>query len=458
MKPHLNPQHLASLRSVLGDVMTSNEMMAHLHHLCDVVGARPAGSVAEARARDYLHAQFERFGLTNVLDEPFDAPHWTRGSTVARVVAPVEREIELLALPLNRSHQLKAAVVSASFRTMTEFDQVAPRLKGKVCINYGEAVTGAGAEVLHRGERVRLAHSAGAAAFLWVSNWPGGVLPTGSMDPDIAKEMPAFGISLEDAGLLERLIDRQGGATLEIATRNDLAIGTSWNVSADLATGGPEAPIVVVTAHYDSHDVTTGAHDNAAGCAVVLECARVLSEHYRHAGCSFRFVIFSAEEVGLVGSKHYAYHHAAELRRIRFLLNADGLGVLPSRKYIHIPFHVEAARYLSATFARYGFDVDVDNALNLNWDHAPFAVRGVPVGSITAKWPPGTRVSFGHTKSDTLDKIDPQDMRYIACCSSLVAFHLAVDDTSLPRVGCDAIERELAARGKAHMMTGLMGG
>src|SRR5690606_36575814 len=78
-------------------------------------------------------------------------------------------------------------------------------------------------------------------------------------------------------------------------------------------------------------------------------------------------------------------------------------------------------------FNRYGYSVDVDNAINLNSDHAPFAVRGVPVGSITAKGRPGQLLHFGHTVSDTLDKIDAQDMRYAASCAALLAYQFAVD-------------------------------
>jgi len=416
------------LRALLGDIMLSDSMMSTLHVLCDVIGKRPAGSEAEANARDFLVSEFERFGLANARAEPFEAPHWRRGVTTARMIAPVDKQIELLALPLNRSHRVSAEVAPVSFRTEEEFERVASQLEGKICINLGETTTGAGKDVLHRSERIRLAHRAGAAAFLWSSHIPGHVLPTGSMNMEIAKEMPAFGITLEDARMLERFMEHGHTVSLEIDTANELREGTSWNVVADLPGDSSDAPWVYVTAHSDSHDITTGAYDNAAGTAIVLECARVFANHYARAGCNVRFIVFSAEEVSLVGSTRYVEQHADELSGIRFLLNADGLGVAPSRKYIHVPFHGRAASYIRDVYQRYGYSVDVDNAINLNWDHAPFAVRGVPVGSITAKGRPGQLLHYGHTVSDSLDKIDAQDMRYAACCTALLAHQFAVDD------------------------------
>jgi hypothetical protein len=435
-----------ALRNSVGDVMTSRHLMQHMHVLCDVIGKRPAGSEAEARARDYITQCFTDYGLAHVVPEPFVAPHWHRGVTTARIIVPTERSIELLALPLNRSHRVRAEVVAASFRTREEFERVAPRLQSKIVLVHGEAVTGVGPGVLHRSERVRLAHRAGAAAFLWVSNWPGHVLPTGSMDPGIAETMPAFGISQEDAALIERLVARHDPVELDIVTENSLTMGTSWNVSAELP-GRHDAPIVLITAHYDSHDITDGAFDNAAGCAIVLECARVLAAHDGSAACTYRFVLFSAEEVGLRGSKHYAVEHADEIDRIRFMLNMDGLGVAPTTKYVHVPFHGRVAQYVRDTFVRYGIDATVDNALHLNWDHAPFAVRGVPVGSMTAKWRAGTQVHYGHTRSDTLDKIDSTTMRDITSSCVVLAHEVANDRTwPIEHLTQSDVRAELEAR------------
>ena len=417
-----------SLRNAIGSIMISGNLMHEMRQLCDVIGKRPTGSQGERMAKDYLVERFRQFGLSDVHEEPFVAPYWKRMQMSARLVSPIRRPLSTLALPLNRTHKVQAEIVWAPFQTAEEFKKFAPLLKGKICLTPGESVTGLSGAVLHRSERIRLAYEAGAAAFLWISNWRGNVLPTGSMSSEISKTMPAFGITLEDGLLLQRLSEQgDGKVVVELDTRNELSTTTSWNVSGEIPGAKPDAPIVLLTAHYDSHDVTEGAFDNAAGCAIVLEAARVLAQNLPDDACRLRFVLFSAEETGLIGSQVYVQDHSAELRDMRFLLNLDGLGVAPSSKYIHVPIGAEVADYLRSVFTQFGYTVSVDNAVYMNWDHAAFARKGIPVGSLTAKWPIGTQLHFGHTPADSLDKIDPQDIRYAACCATLLAHYIATD-------------------------------
>lgn len=441
-----------SLTETIGAIMTSGNIMEEMRQLCDVIGKRPVGSEGERKAMEYMVERLKLFGLDDVKAEPFISPCWKRGKTSARLVAPVERPLSVLALPYNRSCRVRAGVIWAPFQTAEEFKQYAPLLKGKICLTPGQSVTALGQGVLQRSERIRLAYEAGAAAFLWVSNWPGNVLPTGSMSAEIAKTMPALGITQEDAFMIKRFLQQDGRETLvELETENEVIETTSWNVSGEIPGAKAASPLVLLTAHYDSHDVTEGAFDDAAGCAIVLEAARVLSKHYARTGCRIRFVLFSSEEIGLNGSRAYVQAHAAELPAIRLLLNLDGLGAVPSSKYIHVPIGADVADYMRGIYRRFGYDVTVDNAIFLNWDHAPFALEGVPVGSLTAMWPMGTKIHFGHTPADSLDKIDAQDMRYSACCATLLVYQAAVeDDWPIRRRTPEEVMELLAASGKAN--------
>jgi hypothetical protein len=434
--------------AVVGRTATGGSTERDMHELCDVIGHRPAGSPGEARALAYILGRYAELGLAAIEAEPFEAPHWRRGPTSARITAPIERSIRVLALPHNLTHRVRAPVVCADFETAEEFAAIAPRLKGAICLNRAVPRVGMAGAMLHRSERIRLAHEAGAAAFLWTSNLPGHVLPTGSMSPQIATTMPAFGITLEDATLIQRL--DAGGRTVEldIDTRNDTALGTSHNAVAELPGAADGGPILYVTAHYDSHDVTEGAFDNAAGCAVVLAVAEALAEHAPALPCRVRFAIFSAEEVGLVGSSAHARAREGELRSVRFLFNADGLGAVPSWPYVHVPFRSELVPYLRDLFRRYGQAVEVERALALNWDHAPFAARGVPVASITASWPPGRPLHYGHTPSDTLEKLDLHEIKRYAAAVATAIVHIALDDGwALPAWTREEVRNDLVARG-----------
>lgn len=439
--------------AVVGRTLTGATIGRDMHELCDVIGHRPAGSPGEARALAYLLSRYAEIGLDAIEAEPFEAPHWRRGPTTARITAPIERDIRVLALPHNASHCVRAPVVCADFETREAFQEVAPRLEGAICLNRAVPRVGLAGAMLHRSERVRLAHEAGAAAFLWTSNLPGHVLPTGSMNPAIAETMPALGIALEDATLIQRLDASGRKVELEIDTRNERAHGTSYNAIAELPGRDPDGPILYVTAHYDSHDVTEGAFDNAAGCAVVLAVASALTAHARQLPCRVRFAIFSAEEVGLVGSRAHARTRERELGRVRFLFNADGLGAVPSWPYVHVPFRNELVAHLRDLFRRYGQAAEVENALALNWDHAPFAVRGVPVASITAKWPPGKPLHYGHTPSDSLEKLDLQEIvRYAAAVATAIV-DIALDDAwTLAAWTAEDVRSDLVARGlESHL-------
>jgi hypothetical protein len=442
-----------SIRDSIGEIMTSDNLMQEMHQLCDIIGKRPTGSQGEKAAKEYIVERFKRFGLSDVRAEPFTAPQWTRGQTSAPQISPDQRPLSVLALPLNRTHKVRAPVVWAPFQTAKEFKKYASLLKGKVCITPGQSITGMSAAVLHREERIRLAYGAGAAAFLWVSNWRGNVLPTGTMSGEISKTMPAFGITQEDGYLLKRLSERgDKEVVVELDTSNELSETTSWNISGEIGGAAGDSPLVLLSAHYDSHDVTEGAFDNAAGCAIVLEAARVLGKHYLRKGCRLRFLLFSAEEIGLIGSRAYVQAHTEEVPSMRFLLNVDGIGAAPSTKYIHVPVGAEVVDYIRAAYGRSGYTVDVDNAIFMNWDHASFALQGIPVGSLTAKWPIGTQLHFGHTPADSLDKIDAQDMRYAACCATLLVLQIANDTSwSIGHRTAHEVNEILKEAGKANV-------
>jgi Zn-dependent M28 family amino/carboxypeptidase len=95
---------------------------------------------------------------------------------------------------------------------------------------------------------------------------------------------------------------------------------------------GTEKPdsFVVFTAHYDhlgrmgAHTVFPGAHDNASGTALVLYLANYFAQHPQK--YSVAFMLFSGEEAGLVGSKHYVKTPVFPLEQIRFVVNLDMTG------------------------------------------------------------------------------------------------------------------------------------
>src|ERR1051326_9003324 len=162
------------------------------------------------------------------------------------------------------------------------------------------------AEYFKSGPMVAAARKAGVAALLLQSTGPHGLLyrhPLALADAPYA--LPAAVVSREQAGRLARL-----AAHGDVRVRLRLANKTggpfqSRNVVAEIK--GRERPdeIVLLGAHLDSWDLGTGADDNGANAALVIDAARAIHELKLKPRRTIRFVLFTGEEQGMWGSVGY---------------------------------------------------------------------------------------------------------------------------------------------------------
>ena len=178
---------------------------------------------------------------------------------------------------------------------------------------------------------------------------------------------------------------------------------------------------VVVGAHYDHLGrsgglVYPGADDNASGTAVVLELARAFAT----AGGAPRtlvFALFSGEELGLLGSRHYVRNPTVPIERTVAMINLDMVGRLGDR-----PLGVggvatgdglktvvdDVGRQLGLALA----DREAPGGAS---DHAPFYGAGVPVLFFHT----GAHSDY-HRPTDTADKIDPDELARVAAVAARV--------------------------------------
>jgi hypothetical protein len=176
----------------------------------------------------------------------------------------------------------------------------------------------------------------------------------------------------------------------------------------------PGDDIVIVAAHLDSINLeggasapAPGADDNASGSAGVLEMARVFSDAAaRH---DVRFVLFAAEELGLLGSRHYvAALAAAERSKIAAVINMDMIGSLnsPPRGVLLEGASVSRAmidRLSEAAFTYTGLAVET-SLHPFASDHVPFIESGIPA-VLTIESADNTNHTI-HSGRDTIDRID----------------------------------------------------
>lgn len=195
-----------------------------------------------------------------------------------------------------------------------------------------------------------------------------------------------------------------------------------FNVVAELPGAEPDAPLLLLGAHYDSiasatdgwdpaTDVAPGADDDASGVAALIEVARVLAEQPGGTRRTVRFVAFSAEEYGLLGSEHHVDSLGAET--IDLMLSLDPVGYDPGgASNLWVPFDErwpEPADEIAAVASAQGGRLDIttiDADLiggDERSDHAPFWAAGIPALHLASFPQPPSY----HTVADDLDVIDP---------------------------------------------------
>ncbi|WP_267643417.1 M28 family peptidase [Haloarchaeobius amylolyticus] len=390
--------------AVVGDAYTCGRAWEFLVGLTDGP-ARLAGTDGEATAGQYVADAFRERGLDEVRVEEFDIPGWSRGeSSLTAAGRTVESNHEVIALPGSPAGAVSGELIDVRHGVQDDIEST--DLDGAIALAADTTPADHGRHV-HRLEKYAWAAEAGAEAFVYRTDRPGCLPPTGDVgSEDGPGPIPAIGVSREVGSWLRRRC-RRGGTEATVAVDCETGTATSRNVSAAV---GPETPQeVLVTAHLDAHDVGTGANDNGAGCALVAETARLLSLVSDQLETRVRFVTFGAEEVGFRGSREWVRSH--DLDRVKAVVNADGIGYSRTLDLYTHGFDGIADAFDAATDA---LDVPatIRDSVRPHSDHWPFVQHGVP--GAQARSVTDAERGWTHTHADTVDKMDPRDLRDLA--------------------------------------------
>ena len=160
--------------------------------------------------------------------------------------------------------------------------------------------------------------------------WPtqrtdGGTLfvgPGGSRTAGAREVVPAATIAVEHYNRMVRILDKGLPVTVEINIRtrfHDEVRPNGFNLLADLPGADLADEVVILGAHFDSTHASTGATDNAAGVAAMMEAARILQAVDARPRRTIRVALWGGEEEGLLGSRHYVRRHYANRETMEFL-------------------------------------------------------------------------------------------------------------------------------------------
>ena len=423
---------------VLADPMVAalrDDALANDHYAWDItegltteVGQRLAATEAEARARDWAVRRLKAMGFANVRVEPFDMPVWTRGAESAEIVAPFPQKLVVAALGYSASTGPAGITGEIAYFDSVDALRAAPdsAVHGKIVfIDHhmmpAQDGSGYGQFGAPRRQGPTLASKKGALAIVVRSigtdhhrNPHTGV----QYFTDGAMPIPAGALSVPDAEQLVRILKRGRAVTMHLTLVSQRSEGGhSGNVIAEVPGRDPNAPILLVGGHLDSWDQGTGAIDDASGVAIVTAAAKRIMDAGRP-GRTIRIVWFGAEEPGGFGGEAYAKAHGSERYAIagESDFGADRIWRFSSKL---MTTDAPAFAQLTASLAPLGI-TRYDKGEADGTDVEPTIKAGAPWISLSQD---GIRYfDYHHTPDDTLDKIDPAQLRQnVAAWTAMLA-------------------------------------
>ncbi|HET8734666.1 MAG TPA: M28 family peptidase, partial [Anaeromyxobacteraceae bacterium] len=244
--------------------------------------------------------------------------------------------------------------------------------------------------------------------------------------------IPAAALATEDAALLHRLLAaRPVRVRLVLGCRTaEPPLAPSANVIAEIR--GAERPdeVVVVGAHLDAWDLGTGAIDDGAGVAMVMDTMRILARMPRPPRRTIRAVLFMNEELGQEGA--VAYHEASLADGTRHVaaMEADsGAGRPTGVRATTGPGGLDRVRAMAAPLAPLGASSVREGGDGT--DISPLAWAGVPFVGIAQET--SRYFDWHHSAADTLDKVDPRELAEATAAFAWMAWSLADAAEPLPR-------------------------
>jgi hypothetical protein len=394
------------------------------------VGARPAGSAADAAAVAWAVARFHALGYDRVYTESVTFPVWRRVAESASVTAPVPHRLAITALggSVGSGGPLQAEVIA--FQDVQALQAASPAsVQGKIVLltqRMARRADGSGyAAVLPmRSAAASIAARKGARALLIRSlGTDNNRLPhTGSVVYEGGAAIPAAAVSGPDADLLERLLSERRPVEVRLDIEVDAgARHTSYNVIGEITGRGAAQDIVMLGAHLDSWDLGTGAVDDGFGVAVTMAAGAMIKAAHQLPARTVRVVLFANEENGFDGAKAYAARDPADLSRHRIAVESDwGAGRVYALR------HVSADPVLAGRLARVmqPLGIGLDGAEGVPGPDVGFsAKRGVPWAQLAQD--ATDLFDHHHSANDTLDKIDPAALRQNVAAYAVFAWLMA---------------------------------
>jgi len=448
---------------VIQAALQPSAIQENLRRLTDEVGGRVPGTLGMQHAIQWGMQAFTAAGADSVHTEGFEIPNsWAEGAT----------EMSATTSYLVNPTTVGGGTVLSSFRVRAVSVAWAPALASVKHIPVVDLGEGTDADFAKAGDivgKIALIHTTvlktWADLFAEYSNAPPvidramkakvkAIAFMATREHDILyrhtnagageiDKLPMVIVAREDGERMARLLAAGNLVWADLSIPNQIGgpIKTA-NVVADLR--GSELPdeFVVVGAHLDSWELGTGALDNGCNAALVVDTLRAIKASGIAPRRTIRFILFSGEEQGLLGSRAYAFNHRAELDKAAGVIIYDsGSGKTTGFSVGGRSDILLTTKMLIAPLAQ--FDVkDLKTDMEWGTDHFDFMLEGVP--TFVADQEEANYLENYHAVSDTYDKVDfPQLKKHVAEASALGIELANLPGHIGPRLTHDQIEQTM---------------
>lgn len=499
----------ATVQRILDEGKNHNQVMDHLRYISEEIGPRLTGSSNAERANNWAANQFTAWGLSNVsLFKWGEIPvRFDRGPSTGKLITLVRRrsedkpeekvlrefELTTLAWTGGTNGPLRGPVVRMP-ETDEEFRAVKDKLQGAWVVIKPTPITGrlgirgVGATMNDRalaryaaqtgmsleslgvpeGDRTQLESLVGefrrlseAGVIGYISSsrdervWTTSFKRWRDLEPGKEPRDVEVSVRLSDYDCINSRLTDGDEFVVEFDIQNTLTPGP-WPVYNTVAEiPGTEKPdeYVIVSAHLDSWNGpgSQGTTDNGTGSSVTLEAARLLMAAHAKPKRTIKFILWTGEEQGLLGSKEWVKQNEALWPKISAVFVDDGgtnyEGGLKCTDEMAPMLAAATApvnrQFIDTKDVSPEFPGGKPMTVNIQTqgdafkqsggsDHASFVAKGIP-GFF---WDEVGRAEYGygwHTQHDRLDLAIPEYLMQSSTCAAITAYNLACAPEMLPR-------------------------
>jgi hypothetical protein len=480
--------------------MDSSRTEQLAHALLDSIGPRLMGSPGIGAAQAWLVRTYASWGIDARNEQYGTWRGWRRGHSHVDLVSPRVRTLDATMVGFSPGtggeDRTAETIILPRFRDSIEFVQWLPQAKGKLVLvsapmptcrpseDWAKNATPGSRErmdslraaaivewggknvrgteysiALGGGELGRRLEAGGVAGLL--TSRPKNAWGTREIFETYNAVAPVLSLSCEDYGLVFRLTER--GSTPRVRMNLDAQLLGEQPVFNTVARiPGVEKPneYVMLSAHFDSWDGSSGATDNGTGTITMLEAARILRQVYPKPKRTILVGHWTGEEMGIVGSRAWREDHPEVVSGLQALFNQDnGTGRivrlaaagLPNAD-VHIRQWLDRLPIELRSQIQYG---GIGFPSSGGSDDFAFSCAGLPAFGLGALgWDYGNYT--WHTERDTYDKIVFDDLRSNATLTAMLAY-LASEDpqlinrerVDLPKTAAEANARSTTGSGAA---------